>query len=49
MTLSHIALTCRPLTRLATLPAVAVGSYLRARAGRTKPAFVIPPPDSMGP
>jgi hypothetical protein len=49
MTLPHIALTCRPLTRLATLPALALGWYLRGRTGRTRPGFVIPPPDSMGP
>jgi hypothetical protein len=36
---------------VAILPAtaVAVGSYLRCRVARMKPAFVTPPADSMGP
>jgi len=29
--------------------ALALGSYLKSRAGRKKSAFVTPPPDSMGP
>ena len=29
--------------------ALAVRSHLRDRVARTRPAFVTPPPDSMGP
>jgi hypothetical protein len=39
------------LTWVGSLPAAALaaGSYLKARVVRTKPTFLTPPPDSMGP
>jgi hypothetical protein len=43
--------TCQRPTWVRMLPAAALtaGSYLKAMVARTKPTFVTPPPDSMGP
>ena len=42
---------CERLTPVGMVPAAALAasSYLMARVARTKPAFVTPPRDSMGP